>query len=146
MNRKHEISFPVLAPDNFSQKSTKTSRGTYREGGIRLEAEQINDKYVYHNYGQGSSEFSLAYGCAYIVSKMITLKKEDTKTKDVAVIGNTINALMTTLELSKRGHKVKLYTSRVSSNHKQIKNKNENSFGLQFWYPCEYDNCDPLKH
>ncbi len=55
MNRKYEISFPVLTPDNFSQKSTKILRGTYREGGIRLEAEQINDKYVYHNYGQGSS-------------------------------------------------------------------------------------------
>lgn len=44
---------------------------------------------------------------------MITLKKEDYKTKDVAVVGDGINALLTTLELGKRGHKVTLYSSRM---------------------------------
>jgi hypothetical protein len=39
----------------------------------------------------------LAYGCAYIVSKMITLRKEDVKTRDVAVIGNGINSLLTAM-------------------------------------------------
>ena len=45
---------------------------------------------------------------------MITLKKVNTRTKDVAVVGDGINALLTTLELSKRGHKVTLYTSKLT--------------------------------
>lgn len=142
MNRKFDIALPIVTTDDFSNKLVKVSSSTYREGGIRLQAEQINQKYIYHNYGQGESEVSLAYGCAYIVSKMITLKKQDTKTKDIAVIGGTVNALMTALQLSKRGHKIKLYTTLNSSKNKP----SENSFGLLHWYPCDYDNCDPLKH
>lgn len=92
---KQDLTLPYIKPEEVEY--TTTYKHAYREGGIRLEQEDINDKHIFHNYGQGLAEFSLAYGCSYICSKMITLKKELTKTKNVAVIGTTINALMTTL-------------------------------------------------
>lgn len=116
----------------------------YREDGFRMEHEVIEDKDIFHNYGQGDSEFSLAFGCAHILSKIMSVKKDISKIRSVAVIGSSINALFTTLELLKRGYKVTLYSDDLpndkgssSSNYRQ---------GLQFWYPGFYDNCDPLRH
>ena len=77
---------------------------------------------------------------------MITLRKEDTRVRDVAVVGDGWNGVMTTLELVKRGHKVSLYTGRKMGKGGQGRNKVAVSEGLQFWYPSNYDNCDPLKH
>ena len=86
---------------------------TYREDGLRLEYQSINDKNIFHNYGQGASELSLSFGCAYIISKTLTVRVDPTKLTDVAVIGSTINAFMTALELSKRGYLVTLYADKV---------------------------------
>jgi glycine/D-amino acid oxidase-like deaminating enzyme len=77
---------------------------------------------------------------------MITLKKESTKTKDVAVVGSGIIALMTTLELLKRGHRVNLYCDKLPIRSVNGKKQVQSAAGLQFWYNGDYDNCDPLKH
>lgn len=61
----------------------------------------------------------MAYGCSYIASKMITLKKEINKNKEVAVIGGNVNGLMTTLELIKRGHRVNLYVKKLPVTNKK---------------------------
>lgn len=73
---------------------------------------------------------------------MITLKRDDYKTKDVAVVGDGVTGLLTALELAKRGHRVTLYTPRLLVEGKRV----AAGEGLQFWYPAHYDNCDPLKH
>lgn len=70
---------------------------------------------------------------------MITLKKADTKTKDVAVVGRGINALMTTLELAKRNYRVILYTPFLPVENVKGSGKRVHSGqGLQFWYPGYY--------
>ena len=84
----------------------------YREGGFRIDQENLLDKHIFHNYGQGDAELSLSYGSAYIASKIITVKQDASKIKEVAVMGNGINALMTSLELLKRGYKVTLYSTK----------------------------------
>lgn len=120
----------------------------YREGGFRIEQQDVGDKHIFHNYGQGDAEYSLSYGSAYIISKIITVKQDASKIKEVAVLGHGINAFMTALELLKRGYKVTLYCSKTpikkepGSTTKTV----DPQEGLQIWYPGGYDNCDPLKH
>ena len=42
-----------------------------RDGGIRLEKELFNDGLVIHNYGHGGSGFTLSWGCAKEVIKIL---------------------------------------------------------------------------
>lgn len=142
-SNKEEILLPAFKAEQ--EYGYTEYQHVYREGGFRIEQQNLKDKYIFHNYGQGDAELSLSYGSAYIASKIITVKQDASKIKEVAVMGNGINALMTTLELLKRGYKVTLYTTKFP-----IKNQPGQPIsledGLQFWYPSGYDNSDPLKH
>ena len=77
---------------------------------MRVEHEMIQDKHVIHNYGQGQSEIDLAYGSGFIAIKAMMIKIDNTRAHNVAVIGDNINAIMTGIELIKRGFKIVLYT------------------------------------
>lgn len=142
-SNKQEILLPTFKADNEYQYSEYTH--LYREGGFRIDQENLLDKHIFHNYGQGDAELSLSYGSAYIASKIITVKQDASKIKEVAVMGNGINALMTSLELLKRGYKVTLYSTKFPIKNEVGKPVSLQK-GLQFWYPAGYDNCDPLKH
>ena len=63
-----------------------------------------------HNYGQGLSSVDLAFGSAFIAIKAMMIKIDNNKANNVAVIGNDINAIMTCLELIKRGFRITLYS------------------------------------
>ena len=108
-----------------------------------MEEEICQNKRIYHNYGQGGAEVSLAYGCSYMIHKIFIVKNQVTTINNVAVLGSGINALFTSLQLLKRGFKVTLYSEHLP--HPQKYNP-QNAKGLQFWYPGNYDNCDPLRH
>ena len=68
------------------------------------------------------------------------MKLDYTKVSEVAVIGQGINALVTALELSKRGFRTTLYASHLPGTSEYPHQENT------FWYPGLYDNCDPLRH
>lgn len=54
---------------------------------------------------------------------------------------------MTALQLAKRGNLVTLYSSRLPVEIKKGEGKKiAGGQGFQFWYPSDYNNCDPLKH
>ena len=42
-----------------------------REAGVRLEATSVHGRTVIHNYGHGGAGFTLAWGCAQDVSKLV---------------------------------------------------------------------------
>ena len=71
----------------------------------------ISGKHVVHNYGQGMCNIDLAYGSGFIAIKAMMIKIDNNKASNIAVIGNDINAIMTCIELIKRGLKITLYTS-----------------------------------
>lgn len=59
----------------------------YRNGGVRLERENIKDKVFYHNYGHGGGGASLAPGCSKMVVDMF-VHDLGNKVKKVAIIGS----------------------------------------------------------
>ena len=77
INNKIKIDLPEVVPEKVSASHAFVR--SYREDGIRMEYENINEKNIFHNYGQGGSEVSLSYGCAYIVTKTLTVKLDYTK-------------------------------------------------------------------
>lgn len=57
-------------------KSEMRSKIGYRytrcsENGLRMEAEEIGDKLVIHNYGHGGAGVSLSWGCAHLVKELL---------------------------------------------------------------------------
>lgn len=79
----------------------------YREGGIRLEKENIDDKAIFHNYGHGGAGVTLAPGC---VEKVVSLfNQEDPERQSVSVIGAGYMGMMTALQLTEEGHHVTVY-------------------------------------
>lgn len=82
-----------------------------REGGIRLEKENLEGKAVFHNYGHGGAGATLAPGC---VEKVVSLfDKEEPDFRSVSVIGAGYMGLMTALQLTEEGYKVKVYAGQL---------------------------------
>lgn len=67
----------------------------YREGGVRLEHEEIKDKHIFHNYGHGSSGVSLAYGSAFMSVKSLSVYTKDDEIHKCAVVGSGLIGLLT---------------------------------------------------
>jgi D-amino-acid oxidase len=42
-----------------------------RDGGIRLDREQIEGIWVVHNYGHGGAGYQSSYGCARVAAKLV---------------------------------------------------------------------------
>jgi hypothetical protein len=78
---------------------------------MRIEHEMISGKHVIHNYGQGLNTVDMAYGSAFIAIKAMMIKIDNNKANNVAVIGDGINAIMTCIELIKRGLRITLYSA-----------------------------------
>jgi hypothetical protein len=77
----------------------------FRALGPRLDAEQIGDTLVLHNYGHGGSGWSLSWGSAEIaVGKAMTVLP-----KEVAVIGCGIIGLTAAVVAQRAGLKVTIY-------------------------------------
>jgi D-amino-acid oxidase len=102
---KKDIALPVIT----EPLAHHTYIRPYRSGGVRLELETINDKNIFHNYGQGGSAICMAYGCATISILGISRNIGQEKNVEIAVLGAGINGLMTALELAKRNYHVTIY-------------------------------------
>jgi hypothetical protein len=80
----------------------------YREGGIRLERENIKNKVIYHNYGHGGGGASLAPGCSKMIVDLFLLEVGD-KVKEVAIIGGGYMGLFQAIILADLGYVVNIY-------------------------------------
>ncbi len=57
----------------------------------------LQNKHLIHNYGQGQAEIELAYGSAFIAIKSMMIKIDNTRAHNIAILGNNINAIMTSI-------------------------------------------------
>jgi hypothetical protein len=99
---------PLLIPMRMSVNEIidiKCCIRPFRALGPRLDAEQIGDTLVLHNYGHGGSGWSLSWGSAEIaVGKAMTVLP-----KEVAVIGCGIIGLTAAVVAQRAGLKVTIY-------------------------------------
>lgn len=103
---------PMILKENVIE--TKVGIRPFRKTGIRIEAEQIEDKLIVHNYGYGGSGLTLAFGGAEEVLKILDERKISSKT--VAVLGAGVVGLTMAYDLLENGYEVHLYSSEWSPN------------------------------
>jgi len=84
----------------------------FRAQGPRIEAEQVGQKSVIHNYGHGGSGWSLSWGS----SALATEKAMATGEHDIAVIGCGALGLTSALLLQRAGANVTIYAKDLPPN------------------------------
>lgn len=87
----------------------------YRPSGFRLEAEQVGDKLLIHNYGHGGGGFTLSWGTASLALDLLQRSSREKPTR-AAVIGCGVIGLSTGLLLGRRGIDVTIYTRDLPPN------------------------------
>ncbi len=100
---------PPLAPYRISEDriiDVKSCIRPFRPMGPRLEAEQIGDKLVIHNYGHGGSGWSLSWGSADVAVE----KARSVLPREVAVIGCGVIGLTSAITAQRAGMAVTIYT------------------------------------
>ncbi len=78
----------------------------FREGGPRIEKQELGNKVIVHNYGHGGSGWSLSWGTALLASELV----DTTNQRQVAVMGCGVVGLSTARTLQKKGYEVTIYT------------------------------------
>jgi D-amino-acid oxidase len=85
-----DIEFPELKDEDIITYYAQLR--PYREGGIRIERENLHGKHVIHNYGHGGAGISLAPSCSLEAVKLaLDLIKPN---NPIAIIGSGISGLM----------------------------------------------------
>ena len=79
----------------------------YREGGVRLEAEDWDGRWMVHNYGHGGAGITLAPGSAQLAAEEVLARVGPPAR--VAVLGAGIIGLSTARALLARGFQVTVY-------------------------------------
>lgn len=79
----------------------------YRKTGIRLEAEEIGNKLIIHDYGHGGAGISLSWGCAQEAINIF--KKNNSASCPIAIIGAGVIGLTTAHLLRDQGYEVTIY-------------------------------------
>jgi D-amino-acid oxidase len=84
----------------------------FRPQGPRIEAEQVGEKTVVHNYGHGGSGWSLSWGSSTIASDLALATGE----RDIGVIGCGALGLTSATLLQRAGARVTIYAKDLPPN------------------------------
>lgn len=97
--------FPLVraSPDRIVAITVCTR--PFRAQGPRIETERLGRKTIVHNYGHGGSGWSLSWGSATLALRQL----QETRERDVAVIGCGVIGLTSALMAQRAGFKVKIY-------------------------------------
>ena len=106
----------LSTPDLLEQDILGFAAGLrpYREKGMRIEAEQIDGKWIVHNYGHGGAGVTMSLGSAKEVCRIIENRIQSTHT--VAVLGAGVIGLTTARALASLGHQVTVYSNHFTPN------------------------------
>lgn len=103
-----------LTPPQFSHEHIKekiTCVRAHRERLFRLSSEQIREKLVFHNYGQGGAGLTFLFGSvneSMRQFKQQLLENPALKDEPIAVVGAGCYGLLTAIHLVHAGHKVRI--------------------------------------
>ncbi|MFN0064692.1 MAG: FAD-dependent oxidoreductase [Chlamydiales bacterium] len=103
---------PNISKENII--GTNVGIRPFRKTGVRIEAEQIEDKLIIHNYGHGGSGFTLSFGGVQEVLEI--LANHDTASKTVAILGAGVVGLTAAYDLLEKGYEVQIYSDKWSPN------------------------------
>lgn len=103
---------PNISKENII--GTNVGIRPFRKTGVRIEAEEIEDKLIIHNYGYGGSGLTLSFGGVQEVLEI--LANNDTSSKTVAVLGAGVVGLTTAYDLLEKGYEVHIYADKWSPN------------------------------
>lgn len=99
----------------------------FRTTGYRLEAEQLGDTFIVHNYGHGGGGISLSWGTSRQAADMALQQKP----KSVAVLGAGVMGLTTALILARKGMSVTVYSDKFLPN-------TTSNIAAALWLPTSY--------
>jgi D-amino-acid oxidase len=120
MSRAFAAATDLPIPDFSNRNIMRTVVGLrpLRPLGIRLDLEQIAEKYIVHNYGHGGSGFTLSWGSAEEAANLAdeVLPGLPASERSVAVIGAGVIGLTTASILLDRGYKVTIYSAKITPN------------------------------
>jgi D-amino-acid oxidase len=84
----------------------------FRPSGPRIEAEQVGNKTLVHNYGHGGSGWSLSWGTGHMVRNLVMATPE----RKIALLGCGTVGIATARLLQESGCEVTIYTKDVPPN------------------------------
>lgn len=110
------LTAPKLEAENIKEK-VACIRG-HRERIFQTYAQQIDDKLVFHNYGQGGAGWTFLFGCVNESLRQFEERKISHQ-QPIAIIGAGCYGFLTAIELARKGYDVKIYakdTENIPSN------------------------------
>lgn len=112
-----ETNMPLLKAPNLKDDMIEkyhVGLRPYRNLGVRIEREEIDNKIIIHNYGHGGAGITLSWGSALSAIDLMEEPLKDDET--IAVIGAGVIGLSTAVRLSDIGYKVRIYAKDFTPN------------------------------
>lgn len=108
---------PPLLDDINIDKKISCIR-PHRERIFNVSMEQVNEKFIFHNYGHGGAGWTFLFGCVNESIRQFEefiAQKQNVKSEPICIIGAGCYGLLTAIELAHRGYKVHIVAKEIEN-------------------------------